>query len=97
VLSSRLEGGANVIGESIVLGAPILASRIPGSIGILGADYPGLFETGNTRELAELMSRAETDEEFYRRLGSCCEKLRPLFDPRREERAWKALLDEVKR
>jgi glycosyltransferase involved in cell wall biosynthesis len=84
-----------VIGESVVLSTPILASKIPGSIGILGGDYPGFFETGNTRELAELMMRAEIDEEFYLRLRSRCERLRPLFDPRREERAWKDLLDEL--
>jgi glycosyltransferase involved in cell wall biosynthesis len=96
-LSSRLEGGANVIGEAVVAGVPILASRIPGSTGLLGADYPGFYETGNTRELADLITRAETDTEFYSRLRNWCVKLRPLFDPAREERAWRCLLNELER
>src|SRR5258706_5358071 len=32
VLSSRLEGGANALGEAIIAGIPVLASRIPGSV-----------------------------------------------------------------
>jgi glycosyltransferase involved in cell wall biosynthesis len=49
VLSSRIEGGANVLSEAIVASIPILASRIDGNVGILGADYPGYFDVGNTR------------------------------------------------
>ena len=36
VLSSRMEGGANVISEAVVDGTPVIASRIPGSVGLLG-------------------------------------------------------------
>src|SRR5207237_6108890 len=43
VISSRMEGGANVLSEAVVLSIPVLASRIDGNIGILGTDYPGLF------------------------------------------------------
>ncbi|MGH2571087.1 MAG: selenoneine biosynthesis selenosugar synthase SenB, partial [bacterium] len=41
VLPSKMEGGANVVSEAIVLGVPVLSSRISGSVGILGEDYPG--------------------------------------------------------
>ena len=41
VLSSRMEGGANVLSEAIAASVPILASRIDGNVGILRADYPG--------------------------------------------------------
>lgn len=34
VLSSRIEGGANVLSEAIVASVPILASRIDGNVGI---------------------------------------------------------------
>ena len=95
VLSSRLEGGANALGEAIVAGIPILASRIPGSVGILGEDYPGYYEAGATAELARLMSRAETDPAFIGRLKQACNQLVPLFDPAREEAAWMKLLGEV--
>jgi glycosyltransferase involved in cell wall biosynthesis len=97
VLSSRLEGGANALGEAIVAGIPVLASRIPGSIGILGEDYPGYFEAGATAELARLMSRAETDPAFIGKLKQACNQLVPLFHPAREEAAWLKLLSEVSR
>jgi putative glycosyltransferase (TIGR04348 family) len=95
VLSSRLEGGANALGEAIVAGIPVLASRIPGSVGILGDDYLGYFETGATAGLAELMSRVETDPVFRDELRQACNLLVPLFDPAREEAAWLELLDEL--
>jgi glycosyltransferase involved in cell wall biosynthesis len=94
VLSSRLEGGANALCEAIACGAPTLASRIPGSVGILGARYPGYFPVGDTRKLARLMHRAETDTAFRESLRRACEKLRPLVEPRREREAWRKLLQE---
>ena len=36
VLTSRLEGGANVVSEEIACSVPVISSRIPGSIGLLG-------------------------------------------------------------
>jgi putative glycosyltransferase (TIGR04348 family) len=95
VLSSRMEGGANAVGEAIVAGVPILASRIPGSVGLLGDDYPGYFEAGDTRGLAELLRRVETDPGFLASLERWCAALRPLFEPAREAKAWAKLLDEV--
>lgn len=95
VISSRMEGGANALGEAIVAGLPVLASRIPGSIGILGDDYPGYFRVGNTRELARLMLRCETDPHFLANLTSRCHDLAALFDPSREQASWVGLLDEM--
>jgi putative glycosyltransferase (TIGR04348 family) len=95
VISSRMEGGANVLGEAIVAGLPVLASRIPGSIGILGDDYPGYFHVGNTRELGRLMLRCETDPLFLADLTSRCHGLKRLFHPTREQSAWVAMLDEL--
>jgi putative glycosyltransferase (TIGR04348 family) len=92
VQASRLEGGANTISEAIAAGVPVLSSRIPGSIGILGADYPGYFGFGETQELAELLHRAETDARFYASLKTCCRRLRPLVAPARERAAWRRLL-----
>src|SRR5438309_9709165 len=95
VLSSRMEGGANALGESIVAGTPVLATRIPGCVGILGGRYQGYFEVGDTRELARLMTRAETDHAFLVKLQEHCNRLVCLFDPALEEASWAALLDEV--
>jgi putative glycosyltransferase (TIGR04348 family) len=95
VLSSRMEGGANALGESIVEGTPVLASRIPGSVGILGEGYAGYFEAGDTNGLAALMSRAETDQAFFARLERHCGRLVPLFEPAKERAAWEGLLNEL--
>jgi putative glycosyltransferase (TIGR04348 family) len=94
-LTSRLEGGANVVSEAIAAGVPVVASRIPGSLGLLGRDYPGYFPAGNTRALARLLRRTETDAAFREDLARRCRMLRPLFAPARERSAWRALLAEV--
>lgn len=95
VLSSRVEGGANALGEAIVAGVPVLASRIPGSLGILGENYPGYFEAGDTDGLAALLSRAETDYKFLNKLREDCVELASGFDPRCEQEAWMRLIDEI--
>lgn len=95
VLTSRMEGGANVISEAIAASVPVVSSRIEGSLGILGLDYAGYFPVGDRQALASLLTRLETDAAFYNRLASKCRKLKPLVDPARERRSWKALLLEL--
>jgi putative glycosyltransferase (TIGR04348 family) len=97
VLSSSLEGGANVLSESIVASAPVVASRIPGTVGILGEDYPGYFTVGDTRELRRPLIRAETDPVFLSLLRSKCGELAELFEPEREKKDWMDLLGELRR
>jgi putative glycosyltransferase (TIGR04348 family) len=94
-LTSESEGGANAISEAVVAGVPVISSRIAGSIGLLGEDYPGYFPVGDTQALANLLWRAETDTEFYNTLRNCCVRLRPLFDPAREKQSWEDLLREL--
>ena len=65
VVSSVMEGGANVICEAARIGVPVLASRVSGNIGMLGARYPGYFPLFNERKLARLIDRAATDTAFY--------------------------------
>lgn len=96
VLTSLSEGGANVISEAIACGVPVLSSRISGSIGILGADYPGYFPYGNTRDLAGLLQRAETDARFYNSLKTWCRRLKSLVQPARERESWRKLLGELR-
>jgi putative glycosyltransferase (TIGR04348 family) len=95
VLSSQMEGGANVFSEAIVDRTPVVASYIPGSVGILGTDYPGFYPFGDTKALRKLLLRAETDSIFYHELCSRCAKLSPLFRPAREQSAWRRLLHEL--
>lgn len=95
VLPSLAEGGANVVSEAIAAGVPIAATRIPGSVGLLGEDHPGLFPAGDPEALAALLHRAETDTAFLENLRRRSESLRPLVAPEREREAWRALLAEL--
>ena len=94
-LTSRMEGGANVVCEALALGVPVVSSEISGSIGLLGSAYPGYFPVGDTGALAALLSRAETDAAFYERLRQCCRERAALVDPVRESEAWGDLLAEL--
>src|SRR5947209_4490687 len=94
-LTSLSEGGPAVIPEAIVTGVPLIATRVAGCVGMLGDDYPGLFEPGDTAALAKLFCRAEHDPAFYRFLRAACDRLRPLFHPDAEVAAWRSLLDEL--
>jgi putative glycosyltransferase (TIGR04348 family) len=96
VLSSRMEGGANVLSEAIAASVPILASRVDGNIGLLGADYPGYFDVGDTTQLARLLRRAETSPGYLAELKARTRDLAPLFDPAREEQAWSDLIGELR-
>jgi putative glycosyltransferase (TIGR04348 family) len=93
-LTSRLEGGANVVSEAVTVGVPVVSSRIAGSVGLLGEDYPGYFPVGDTAALADLLRRAETDAAFLDDLTRRCRALRPQFEPAEERRRWRELLAE---
>lgn len=95
VLTSVMEGGANVLTESIACGVPAILTRMGASLGILGPEYPGLFEVGDTRALAELLQRAESDPAFLQELHRQCEAKHSLIDPARERASWAELLAEL--
>ena len=95
VLSSKIEGGANVISESLAAGIPILATRISGNIGLLGKDYSGYFDVGNTVRLAELLQLSESSSRFYRQLKTECKALAPLVRPAEELARWRELLRQL--
>ena len=93
VISSLSEGGANVISEAAVAGVPVLASRIDGNVGLLGAGYPGYFPVGDTRALARLLQRLEHEPRFVARLrqGAGARACR-CSGPRARRAAWRRLL-----
>lgn len=95
VLTSQLEGGANVICEAVALGVPTLSSRIDGSMGLLGPDYPGYFAVGETAELRQLLRRAETQNDFYQELVRRCRERAHLLTPEHELATWNGLLREL--
>lgn len=87
VVSSRMEGGANVIAEAARIGTPVLASRVDGNLGMLGRGYPGYFPLGDERALARLLQRAKDDAAFYRRLRRALHARRARFAPAAERAA----------
>ena len=94
---SRAEGGANVIVEAVTAGTPVIASRIPGNVGMLGARYSGYFEPGDAAGLARLMRRALRDPECLARLREQCAARRPLFRPAAEASAIRRLVANLTR
>jgi glycosyltransferase involved in cell wall biosynthesis len=84
VISSVMEGGANVICEALAADVPVLASHMPGNVGMLGEDYPGYFPVGDERRLARLLSMAENDLDFYAALVSHARQRRGLMRPEQE-------------
>lgn len=95
VNTSTAEGGSIAIAEAIVAAKPVLATRIPGSVGMLGADHPGLFAVEDARELAALLDRLEADPSYERALVDASRDLAPRYAPERESDAWRNLLNEI--
>ena len=105
---SRMEGGAHVIMEAVASGTPVLASRIDGNVGMLGADYGGYFPHGDAAALAALLrrcaesARGNTEsrrrrhgDELLPRLMRQCAGRAALFTPDAERAALRRLAGEL--
>jgi putative glycosyltransferase (TIGR04348 family) len=102
VHTSKIEGGAHVVMEAVRCATPVLASRVPGNVGMLGADYEGYFPHGDAAALARLLvacrdsQRAENPEgRLLARLVAQCALRAPLFDADAERAALLNLLQEL--
>ncbi len=84
-----------MLSEAIVASVPILASHIGGNVGILGADYPGYFDVGDTKQFTRLLTRAENSPDYLAELRARSNKVALLTDPAREVEAWSELLREL--
>jgi glycosyltransferase involved in cell wall biosynthesis len=85
--ASSMEGGAHTLLEAVRAGTPVLASRIPGNVGMLGADYAGYFPCGDAGALARLLERCRDEPGLMSKLGRQCRARASMFEPRREQRA----------
>lgn len=82
---SVMEGGAHVVMEAICAGTPVLASRIPGNLGLLGGDWPAVFEPGDAAGLAALIARCLDEPAMLPALARAGAARAPLFEPAREQ------------
>ncbi len=83
---SIMEGGANVIVEAITAGTSVIASKMSGNIGMLGADYAGYFPVGDAAALAALLQRLSIKPNLFARLNTACLARKTLFTPDEERR-----------
>ncbi len=83
---SVMEGGAHVILEAVQSGTAVLASRISGNVGMLGADYAGYFEVGDAVSLSNLIEHCATKPSFLAHLQAQCSLRAELFQPDIERR-----------
>jgi len=84
VISSVMEGGANVICEALAADVPVLASHMPGNVGMLGEDYPGYFPVVDEPLMTKLLLMAENDPDFYAKLVAHARQRRALMRPEQE-------------
>jgi putative glycosyltransferase (TIGR04348 family) len=102
VHTSAMEGGAHVIMEAVRCGTPVLASRVPGNVGMLGAEYQGYFPHGDAAALAALLQACRAGQlaedpaaRLLERLAAQCALRAPLFDAGAERAALLNLLQEL--
>jgi putative glycosyltransferase (TIGR04348 family) len=102
VHTSAMEGGAHVIMEAVRSGTPVLASEVPGNVGMLGRDYTGYFPPGDARALAELLVACRSGQAgenpaagLLAQLGAKCALRAPVFDAGAERAALLRLLQEL--
>lgn len=94
-ITSKMEGGANVIIEAITSGVAVVASDISGNRGMLGDDYAGYFPQGNAEALAALIERCAHDARFFELLQNQCAARAALFAPEAEQTALLQLVDNL--
>lgn len=89
---SAMEGGAHVVMEAVRSGTPVLASRVPGNVGMLGRDYRGYFEPGDAAGLAASMLQLRDEPAMLGELRAQCDQRSPLFEPAREQATLKNVI-----
>lgn len=102
VHTSAVEGGAHVVMEAVRCGTPVLASRVPGNVGMLGPGYEAYFAPGDARALAALLADCRASQAgdnpaqgLLARLAAQCAVRAPLFDAGAERQALLNLLQEL--
>lgn len=101
VHTSRMEGGAHVVMEAVCSGTPVLASKIAGNVGMLGAHYAGYFDHDAARQLADMLLRCRAEQArtdgFYSLIQTQCASRAALFAPAAEKAGLLTLVHDLLR
>jgi putative glycosyltransferase (TIGR04348 family) len=97
---SLLEGGAHVVMEAVRSHTPVLASHVPGNVGMLGRDYEGYFPHGDAQAAVALLRECRATQNDpaagkLAMLGAQSQRRAHLFDPANERAALLELLQEL--
>ena len=95
LITSKNEGAGRVVGEAIELEIPIISTRNPGVLGVLGDDYKGYYPVSNSKVLSKILMRAEDDVDFLGSLNEQCQSKAHLFSPEVEKQSWSKLISEI--
>jgi putative glycosyltransferase (TIGR04348 family) len=100
VHTSQMEGGAHVIMEAVRSGTPVLASHVPGNVGMLGTQYMGYFPWSDAQALAALLQTClagqhRQDGGLLSLLTRQCAERALLFSPAAERAALRQLVGEL--
>jgi putative glycosyltransferase (TIGR04348 family) len=91
VNSSTMEGGANAISEAVMACLPIIASDIPGNVGVLGETYPGYFPVGDASTLRHALLDMEQRLDRAAELETAVIGLQQRLNGAGERHRWSAL------
>jgi glycosyltransferase involved in cell wall biosynthesis len=99
-----MEGGAHVVMEAVMSGTPVLASRIDGNVGMLGADYAGYFDCGDASQLVNALIDCREGQKGQNlpssklaQLTRQCSFREKLFEPVAEQTALLLVVAALKR
>ena len=94
-----MEGGAHVVMEAVMCGTPVLASRIDGNVGMLGADYAGYFDCDDAQQLANALMACRDGQNLpsskLAQLARQCSLRESLFEPAAEQAALLRIFAEI--
>lgn len=95
VVSHLSDTRETILAEAAADRVPVIASRIPAHLGILGSHYPAYFDPGDTQQLAALLQQCESSPNFLRQLRAALALAARNLRPAQEARCWRSILKSI--
>jgi hypothetical protein len=96
VVSHSSDARETILAEAAADRVPVIASRIPAHLGILGPHYPAYFDPGDTPQLAALLHQCESSPDFLRQLRAALAIPARNLRPPQEARRWRSILKAIR-